>query len=86
MILGGNDLIAMVERRGYGSSSRMFVAAFAVFALALTASCGGASGEGGGQRPAGGQEAPASVDAGLGREPLGEANAPVVLIEYGDYQ
>ena len=64
----------------------MFVAVFAVLALALTASCGGASGKGGGQRPADEQEAPASVDAGLGREPLGEANAPVVLIEYGDYQ
>ncbi len=56
--------------------------------LALTTSCGGASGGGGGQQAAegGGREAPAKEDQALGREPLGEADTPVVLTEYADYQ
>ena len=65
------------------------LAALAVFVLALAASCGGASG--GGQQAAeesAAEGAPAGEEqaAALGREPLGEADAPVVLTEYADYQ
>ena len=64
------------------------LAALAVFVLALAASCGGASG--GGQQAAeesAEEGAPAGEEQGaLGREPLGEADAPVVLTEYADYQ
>ena len=68
---------------------RALLATVAVFALALTASCGGASSGGGAQQqpPEGGtQDAPAKEEQALGRETLGDANAPVVLTEYADYQ
>ena len=73
------------------SKSRALLAAVAVFALALAASCGGASAGGGGgsQQPAksGAQEdAPAKEEQALGSESLGDADAPVVLTEYADYQ
>ena len=66
---------------------RALLATLAVLLLALTTSCG-ASGDSGGQQPAekNGQDAPAKEEQALGREPLGEADAPVILTEYADYQ
>ena len=84
--MDGNGSIPMVQRRGSGSTSRSLLATVAVLALALVASCGGQFGSGGG-RPAGdgGREAPAEKQA-VGPPALGDANAPVVLTEYADYQ
>ena len=85
--MSDNGPTKMVERRTSGAASRVFIAAVALLALTLAASCGGASGNSGGQQPSGGDKAEPPTDAqALGREPLGEADAPVVLIEYADYQ
>lgn len=87
MNLDGNDSMLMSGKRKSGAMSWVFLAAVAVFALTLAVSCGGASGNSEGQKPAGGaQEEPSAEGQALGREPLGEANAPVVLTEYADYQ
>ena len=74
---------AAYSSRG-GWVPRSLLATVAVLVLALAASCGGASG-GGAQQPTEGG-APAKEDQALGREPLGDADAPVVLTEYADYQ
>lgn len=85
--MNGNGSIPTAEKHRGGATSRVFLAAVAVLALTFVASCGGASGESGGQQPAGGaQEKPSTEGQALGREPLGDANAPVVLTEYADYQ
>ena len=83
-----NGSIRTVGGRGGRATPRSLLAAVAVLVLALAASCGGASGSGGGQQPAGGGggNAPAEEEQAVGSEPLGDANAPVVLTEYGDYQ
>lgn len=67
---------------------RALLATLAVLFLALTTSCGASGDSGGGQQSAekNGQDAPAKEEQALGREPLGEADAPVVLTEYADYQ
>ena len=85
---GNGSTPIMAAKRGRALVSLPLFAAFALLVVALAASCGGASGSGGGQQPAGGdeQDAPVAEDQALGREPLGDANAPVVLTEYGDYQ
>ena len=75
---------AAYSSRG-GWVPRSLLAAVAVLVLALAASCGGASGGGGAQQPTEGG-GPAKEDQALGREPLGDADAPVVLTEYADYQ
>ena len=74
-----------VSRSKGGSTPRSLLAAVAVLVLTLAASCGGASGSSGGEQPAG-DDAPAKAEQALGREPLGDADAPVVLTEYADYQ
>lgn len=86
--MNGNDSMTMVGGRKGRPGSRALLAVVAFLALTLAASCSGASGGGGGQQPAenGARDAPAKEDQALGREPLGDANAPVVLTEYGDYQ
>ena len=81
-----NGSVGTVDGRGGKAGSRSLLVAVLVLVLALAASCGGASGEGGGQQPAGGGgDAPAEERAAVNVESLGEANAPVVLTEYGDY-
>ena len=79
----GNGSTRLEETHKSRRTSRSLLATVAVLALALAASCGGQSGSGGGGQPAG--EAPAAEQA-VGRPALGDANAPVVLTEYGDYQ
>ena len=87
----GNGSTRLEETHKSRRTSRSLLATVAVLALALAASCGGQSGSGGGGQPAGqpagegGGEAPAAEQA-VGRPALGDANAPVVLTEYGDYQ
>ena len=89
--MDGNGPTRLVGRHKSRRTSRSLLATVAVLALALAASCGGQSGSGGGGQPAvqtageGGGEAPAAEQA-VGRPALGDANAPVVLTEYGDYQ
>ncbi|WP_166395294.1 hypothetical protein [Rubrobacter marinus] len=86
--MNGNGSAPEAYGRKSRPTPRLRLAALAVFVLALAASCGGAS-EGGGQaaEESAGGGAPAREDQGaLGREPLGEADAPVVLTEYADYQ
>ena len=84
----GNGSTTAVGGRKGRMGSRSLLATIAFLALTLAASCGGTSGEGGGQQPAasGAPDAPAKEDQALGREPLGDADAPVVLTEYADYQ
>lgn len=69
------------------STPRSLLAISAFLIVALAASCGGAP-EGGGGQPAGdgGQGTSTAEEQALARQSLGEANAPVVLTEYGDYQ
>ena len=87
MDLNVNGSVPTAGRRKGGAASRVFVSAVAVLVLALAASCGATSGDSSGQQPAGtAQEKASPVDQALGREPLGEATAPVVLTEYADYQ
>ena len=89
--LDSNGPTRLEERHKSRRTARSLFATVAVLALALAASCGGQSGSGGGGQPAGqttgggGGEAPAAEQA-VGHPALGDANAPVVLTEYGDYQ
>lgn len=80
----GNGSVRTVDGGRGEATPRSLLAAVAVLVLALAASCGGASG---GQQPAEGSGGDAPAEEQAGRiEPLGEANAPVVLTEYGDYK
>lgn len=82
----GNGSVRTVGRRRGKATSRSLLVAVAVLVLALAASCGGASGEGGGQAAGGGGGSTPAGGQAVRSESLGEANAPVVMTEYGDYQ
>ena len=86
--MDGNTPIPKLDGSRRRSAPRPLLAAVAVLVLTLVASCGGASGSGGGQQAAesGGKGAPAKEEQALGRPALGDADAPVVLTEYADYQ
>jgi len=67
----------------------LLLAGLALFTVLAAVSCGGTVGE---QQRAGGPatqasaEKPQEAGAGLGHPSLGDEDAPVVLIEYADYQ
>ena len=69
-------------------SARPVLALVALLAAILTVSCGAAAGDGGGAEPTGNETAPQDPGAvgQLGNPTFGAADAPVVMVEWGDFQ
>ena len=74
--------------RGGRSSARPVLALVALLAAILVVSCGAAAGDGGSAEPAGNEPAPQDPGATgeLANPTLGAADAPVVMVEWGDFQ
>ena len=74
--------------RGERRWARPVMALVALLAAILAVSCGAAAGSGGGAEPAGNEPAPNDPGATgeLGNPTLGAADAPVVMVEWGDFQ
>ena len=80
-----------MRKKGVSAEHERFkglLAGLALFTLLAAVSCGGTVGEQRAEGPAtqASAEKPQEAGAGLGHPSLGDEDAPVVVVEYADYQ